>query len=355
MNRRRRLSSIPLVCALAAMPLLAGVATAKGSSFASISNVVNQGGLYSASSPAAGFFDVTVGNGGGSHLTHEVVQVYLPASFTPLAAFSFVGGAITPYPGCATNDRGGNAALAAFTCRWDENWEPNHTKGPITFAIGGSTAGTFANGIKATLAPAAQPPIASGQASIGVTSGAGRSTIYTGPTGGPTGIDASGTGQQDHVVLPPTGSGYLAELGDASGTLSCGAASLPGQFGNLVSASVNRGQSISPYMEWTLTIVLSQKGHGGRVSEPFGVPTYNKVGLLVYHCLDNGSTLDTIAQSNTCPSAPTAVGSCMVSLTASTVETELSGFHLESDETYTTRIVVVFRTLTNGLAKGGGI
>jgi hypothetical protein len=344
-----------LASALVVLALLPGVALAKGSSFVTISNVVNQGGLYSTSSPAAGFFDVTVGNGGGSHLTHEVVQVFLPASFTPLAAFSFVGGAIAPFAGCVTNDRGGNAALPAFTCRWDENWAPSHTKGPITFAVGGSTAGTFANGIVVTLAPAAQPPIASGQASIGVTSGGGRSTIYTGPTSGATVIDTTGTGQTDHVVLPPTSSGYVGQLSDAAGALSCGSAAVPGQFGNVVSASVNRGQSIIPYLEWTLTVVRSQKGEGGRVSEPNGVPTFNKAGLVVYHCLDNGTTLDAIAQSNTCPSSPTAVGSCMVSLSAHTVETEPTGFHHESDETYTTTIVIVFRTLTNGLVKGGGI
>lgn len=353
-RRGSRSVAVLLASAFVVFALLPGAALAKGSSFVNFTNIVNQGGIYTPSSPAAGFFDVTVGNGGGSHLTHEVVQVYIPASFTPLAAFSFVGGAITPFAGCVVNDRGGNQTLPAFTCSWDENWEPYHTKGPITFAVGGSTAGTgFA--ISATLAPAAQPPIANGGSTIGVTTGGGRSTVYTGPTGGSTVIDTTGTGQTDHVVLPPTTSGYLGQLSDAAGTLSCGAASLPGQFGNVVSASVNRGGSISPYMEWTLTVVLSQKGHSGRVSEPNEIPTYDTTGLLVYHCLDNG-TLDTITQSNTCPSSPTAVGSCMVSLTASTVETEPTYFfHLESNETYTTTIVIVFRTLTNGLVKGGGI
>lgn len=353
-RRGSRLVAALLASALIVLALLPSVALAKGSSFVSITNVVSQGGLYTAASPAAGFFDVTVGNGGGSHLTHEVVEVFLPLSFTPLAAFSFVGGAITPYAGCASKDRAGNAGLPAFVCKWDENWNPGTTKGPITFAVGGSTAGTFANGIKVTLAPAAQPPIATGQVSLTVSAAGGRSTIFTGPTAGATVIDTSGTGQQDHLVLPPTTSGYLADVGEAVGALTCGAATLPGQFGNLVSASVNRGGSISPYLEWRLTITLSQKGHSGRVSEPNGVPTYNTAGLLVYHCLDNG-TLDTIAQSSTCPSAPTAAGSCMVSLSASTVETEPPGFHHESDETYTTTIVIVFRTLTNGLIKGGGI
>ena len=343
-------ASAPLV-----MTVMPGVATAAGSSMVTITNVVDQSGLYSATSRAAGFFDVTATNTGRSTLTHEGVLVYLPITFTPLAAFSFVGGTLTPYPGCRALNRHGYAFLPAFACGWDETWAPGFAKGPITFAVGGSTAGTFTNGIKVVLGAFARPTLAIATATISVGTGAGRSTIFTGPTTTDTTIQTSGTGQQDQLVLPPSSGGYLADVGEAPGSFSCGTASIPGQFGNLVSAHVNKGQPVSPYMEWTLSVVLSQLGQGGRVSEPDSGPTFNTEGLVVYHCLDNGTTLDTIAQSNHCPSSLTAAGSCMVSLSANTVETEPSGPHQEADETYTTTIVIVFRTLTNGLIKGGGI
>lgn len=348
----------PLLAGLVAaaplvMTVMPGVASASGSSMVTITNVVDQSGLYSSTSRAAGFFDVTATNTGRSTLTHEGVLVYLPISFTPLAAFSFVGGTLTPYPGCRALNRHGYAFLPAFACGWDESWAPGFVKGPITFAVGGSTLGTFTNGVKVVLGAFARPTLASAMATISVGAGGGRSTIFTGPTTTNTTIQTSGTGQQDQLVLPPSSGGYLADVGEASGSLACGAAAVPGQFGNIVSAHVNKGQSISPYMEWTLTVVLSQLGESGRVTEPGAVPTFNTAGLVAYHCLDNGTTLDTIAQSNTCsPLAATAVGSCMVSLTQQTTEDELPS---ENDETYTTTIVIVFRTLTNGLVKGGGI
>jgi hypothetical protein len=344
-------ASAPLV-----MTVMPGVATAAGSSTVTITNVVDQAGLYSPTSQAAGFFDVTATNTGKSTLTHEGVLVYLPISFTPLAAFSFVGGALTPYPGCRVLDRHGHVLLPAFACGWDESWAPGFAKGPITFAVGGSTAGTFTNSIKVVLGAFARPTLAAATATISVGTGGGRATIFTGPTTTNTTIQTSGTGQQEQLVLPPSSGGYLADVGEASGSLACGAAAVAGQFGNLVSAHVNKGQSVSPYMEWTLNVVLSQQGQGGRVTEPGAVPTFNTDGLVVFHCLDNGTTLDTIAQSNSCSSGPpTAVNGCMVSLSANTVETEQTGFHNEADETYTTTIVIVFRTLTNGFIKGGGI
>ncbi len=344
-------ASAPLV-----MTVMPGVATAAGSSMVTITNVVDQSGLYTSTSQAAGFFDVTATNTGRTTLTHEGVLVYLPISFTPLAAFSFVGGTLTPYPGCRALNRHGYAFLPAFACGWDESWAPGFAKGPITFAVGGSTLGTFTNGIKVVFGAFARPTLASATATISVGAGGGRSTIFTGPTSTDTTIQTSGTGQQDQLVLPPSSGGYLADVGEAPGSLACGAGELSGQFGNLVSAHVNKGQSVSPYLEWTLNVVLSQQGEGGHVTEPGAGPTFNTAGLVVYHCLDNGTTLDTIAQSNTCSSGPpTAVGSCMVSLSANTVETEPGGSHNEADETYTTTIVIVFRTLTNGLIKGGGI
>jgi hypothetical protein len=328
------------------------VASASGSATITFSNVIDQGGLpYSLSKPAAGFFDVTATNGGGSHLTHEDLRVYIPASFTPLAAFSMNDdGLQTSYPGCNIQNRGGDVTLPAFLCSWDDNWEVGQGRGPITFAVGGSTAGTFTggnalggiydgNGIYATLSPAAQPPIGFKSASITVTTvGSGdRATYYTGRTGSLTGGTTEGPGSQSTTfVLPKTDTGYVVDLKETmpseteTGIFTCDGTTPSGQIGQLITSHINGGASVAPYIKWTVVIVVP------------GSPKYDTTNLAIYHCTDLNH-LDVITQGEVC-GAPSATDGCMISVNSKFVTKGGSP---------STIVTVVFETLTNGFLKGG--
>jgi hypothetical protein len=315
---------------MVALAIMPGAASAAGDANVSITGVQNQGGLYTDSHPSAAFFDVTATNLGISHLTHEDVRVYIPASFTPLAAFTVSGAVQTAYPGCSTQDRGGDASLPAFVCSWDDNWYVGDGRGPITFAIGGSTAGTFSyggtpgTGIYASLSPAAQPPIGEGHATVSVST-SNLATLYTGPKSTSTTIqtDVKAGGQGTKLVLPPTSTGYVVDVSEATGTFTCGSTTPSDQIGQLLTAHINQGATVSPYIQWTMTIVVPGK--------------YDTSHLAIYHCTDSG--LDTILQSETC-GAPTATAGCMVKVSSKYSKK-------------VTTVTVVFETLTNGVIKGG--
>jgi hypothetical protein len=324
------------------------VASASGTAAVSITSVVSQGGLYSSANPAAGFFDVTAKNTGDSHLTHEDLRVYVPLSFTPLAAFSVINNIQTPFPGCSVQNRGGDVTLPAFLCSWDDNWAFNQGRGPITFAVGGRTAGTFpagnlqggiydGSGIYATLSPAAQPPIGFDSASITVTAVdvGDRATYYTGLKTGTSTIETNLglSGQSAKIELQPTNNGYVVDLAETGGTFTCGTNTIPGGgIGQLVTSHINGGASVTPYIKWTIVIVVP------------GSPKYDTTNLAIYHCTDLNH-LDVITQGQLCTAqAPTATQGCMISVNSKFVTKGGSP---------STIVTVVFETLTNGFIKGG--
>jgi len=321
-RRRTPLLTALITSAMVALAIMPGAASAAGDANVSITGVQNQGGLYTDSHPSAAFFDVTATNLGISHLTHEDVRVYIPASFTPLAAFTVSGAVQTAYPGCSVQDRGGDASLPAFVCSWDENWPVGFVKGPITFAVGGSVAGSFT--VSATLSPAAQPPIGSDSHAVSVST-TNLATLYTGPKSTSTTIqtDVKAGGQGTKLVLPPTSTGYVVDVSEGTGTFSCGGTTPSDQIGQLLTAHINQGANVSPYIQWTMTIVVNGK--------------YDTTHLAIYHCTDSG--LDTILQSETC-GTPTATDGCMVKVSSKYSKK-------------VTTVTVVFETLTNGVIKGG--
>jgi hypothetical protein len=329
-RRRAPILTAFMTSALVALALMPGAVSASGDATVAITNVVNQGGLYTSTNPAAGFFNVTATNTGGSHLTHEDLRVYVPLSFTPLAAFTMVGGVQTLEPGCSIPSRGSDATIPAFLCSWDENWDLGDGKGPITFAVGGSTPGTF--DISATLSPAAQPPIGSDIDTITVTTvgGGDRATYYTGPTSSLT-AQTSGVGNQStKAELLTTNNGYVVDLAETSDTFTCGSTTPTGQIGQLITSHINQGASVSPFIKWTVVIVVP------------GTPPYDTSNLAIYHCSDTG-VLDTITQTEVC-GVPTATAGCMISV---------SSKFLVTRGVATTTVTVVFETLTNGFIKGG--
>ena len=121
-RRRTPLLTAFITASLVALTVFPGVAVAKGKVDITVDNVVNQGGLYTAATPYAGFFDVTAVDTGDSHLTHEDLKVYFASSMVPLAAFYLDGNGVQSLePACTRPDRGGDASLPAFLCSWDEN------------------------------------------------------------------------------------------------------------------------------------------------------------------------------------------------------------------------------------------
>ena len=295
-----------------------------------VTSKTDQVGVWSPSTGqyAAGWADIVINNNGTSAYTQ--LRLKLTSSDPSLLAVA----ALDATKGVPTTSSLCSIVANEFQCAWPNSLGGGASTLPLRFVFGGTVVPAEI-GVTATVTSKDltntggsnqdREDVYPDVFTLKTSDRAEERTNFTPPN---TSISLStfrGAGQKSAISLPSSTTGYLVDLEElAPGTGSCTVPTGKTGVGNEVSASVNNGAPVKPYMSWTITIIKAT----------------NTGGVTgVVHCLDNGTQVVISA-------------SCSKQVTVDCIES-LKVTYSGKDKTNAT-YVIKFRTPGNGSAKSYG-
>ena len=355
-KRPRRLVALASAALLAVSLALPAVVSADpvAPAFAPVT-VTNQAGVFD---PANGkfnsaWFNLAIANGGTSTYTQMHLTV-TPNNTTVVARATLDGtkSVPTPSPICTAVGNG-------FDCVWPSNLGGGQTTDPITFVFAapndpntGAPPATFdVNAHFTSKDHTTTSGGGSGQdrdvsadqlISINASPRLDQQTPFILSNTAPLTVSTWKKNGVATLTLPASTTGYLVDLSESEPGADVAGCDLNAGNGfawaQYASAAVNRGATISPYLEWKTSAVWDNRGYALQSSG-----TIPAAPTGVVHCIPNG-TGGYVVEVLKSPCSTTLTTNCIVKIT-----TQIQGKKgaLDVLVTYT----VTFRTPTNGLTK----